>query len=139
MAYHTRMGQVEFSPIVLAGMAVWATWPETPAYEVQVELVAPNGNCYYLPYGMVSEPGTKWTVPVTAGSLESPGAGAVYQASAVALPIGAKNCPGAWQRRRARYRKSCPGHLSPAAGTRKDPLGAAPTPSSLRRTPWKKR
>lgn len=91
VAYHTRMGQVEFSPITMAGLAVWATWPETPTYEVQVELVAPNGSYYYLPYGMVSEPGVEWTVPVKDSYLESPGAGAVYQASAVALPDWSQN------------------------------------------------
>ena len=107
VAYHTRMGQVEFSPIVLAGMAVWATWPETPAYEVQVELVAPNGNYYYLPYGMVSEPGTKWTVPVKDSYLESPGAGAVYQASAVALPDWSQSLslPGSLAAAESQYRK----------------------------------
>lgn len=84
--YNSRMGQVEFSPITLAGLAVWATWPETPTYEVQVELVAPNGNYYYLPYGMVSELGDGWSVPVKDSYLESPGVGTVYQASAVALP-----------------------------------------------------
>lgn len=107
VAYHTRMGQVEFSPIVLAGMAVWATWPETPTYEVQVELVAPNGSYYYLPYGMVSEPGTKWTVPVKDSYLESPGAGAVYQASAVALPDWSQSLslPGSLAAAESQYRQ----------------------------------
>ena len=107
VAYHTRMGQVEFSPITMAGLAVWATWPETPTYEVQVELVAPNGNYYYLPYGMVSEPGTKWTVPVKDSYLESPGAGAVYQASAVALPDWSQSLslPGSLAAAESQYRQ----------------------------------
>lgn len=92
LEYDALLGQLEFSPFTLTAQAMRATWPETASYEVQVELVAPNGNYYYLPYGMVSlqNEGESLT-RVKDSYMNSMGPGTQYAVSAVALPDWSQN------------------------------------------------
>lgn len=98
-----------------------ATWPETASYEVQVELVAPNGNYYYLPYGMVSlqNEGESLT-RVKDSYMNSMGPGTQYAVSAVALPDWEPEPEPVFAPEPGGGRKPipaiCPGYLSPGAG-----------------------